>query len=96
MIDAYFRSIELHLLARGVPFRSPADDEPLEFMIRDRRYSARYEDFPAKADCRGDDAIMRANIGYEPLQEILYNLMSRETFATQRGRAARPRGRSSR
>ena len=31
----------------------------------------------------GDDAIMRANIGYEPLQEILYNLMGMETFAIE-------------
>jgi hypothetical protein len=65
------------------PFKSPADYEPLEFMIRDRRYSPNYEDFLAKADLMGDDAIMRANIGYEPLQEILYNLMGIEQFAIE-------------
>jgi hypothetical protein len=65
------------------PFKSPADYEPLEYMIRDRVYSPNYEDFQAKADLMGDDAIMRANIGYEPLQEILYNLMGVETFAVE-------------
>ncbi len=65
------------------PFKSPADYEPLEFLIRDRCYSPSYEDFLAKADLMGDDAIMRANIGYEPLQEILYILMGMETFATE-------------
>ncbi len=65
------------------PFKGPADYEPLEFLIRDRCYSPNYEDFLAKADLMGDDAIMRANIGYEPLQEILYNLMGMETFAIE-------------
>ena len=65
------------------PFKSPDDYEALEFMIRDRMYSPSYDDFQAKADLMGDDAIMRANIGYEPLQEILYNLMGMETFAIE-------------
>ncbi len=65
------------------PFKGPADYESLEFLIRDRSYSPSYENFLAKADLMGDDAIMRANIGYEPLQEILYNLMGMETFAVE-------------
>ena len=65
------------------PFKGPQDYEPLEFMIRDRRYGPNYEEFLAKGELMGEDAIMRAGIGYEPMQEILYNLMGLEQFATE-------------
>jgi hypothetical protein len=63
------------------PFKSPADYPILEFAIRDRHYTPNYADFRAKRQLMGDDAIMRANIGYSPLQEILYNLMGMEQFS---------------
>jgi len=65
------------------PFKGPDDYAPLEFAIRDRQYTPNYDDFLAKRYMMGDDAIMRANIGYSPLQEILYNLMGMETFAVE-------------
>jgi len=64
-------------------FKGPQDYEALEFVIRDRTYAPNYEEFAAQAEMMGDDAIMRANIGYSPLQEIIYVLMGVERFALE-------------
>lgn len=64
-------------------FKGPEDYEPLEFLIRDRHYTPNYDIFCAKRDMMGDDAIMCANIGYEPLQEIIHVLMGIEQFAVE-------------
>ncbi|NOZ27421.1 MAG: hypothetical protein GXP39_05125 [Chloroflexi bacterium] len=64
-------------------FKGPNDYEPLEFLIRDRRYRPNYEIFSARMALMGDDGIMRANIGYSPLQEIIYVLMGMEQFAIE-------------
>lgn len=64
-------------------FKGPEDYEPLEFAIRDRCYTPNYDVFCAKRDMVGDDAIMRANIGYEPLQEIIHVLMGIEQFSLE-------------
>ncbi len=65
------------------PLKGPEDYEPLEFVIRDRRYSSNYDVFSARMKLMGDDGIMRANIGYSPLQEIIYRLMGMERFAIE-------------
>jgi hypothetical protein len=65
------------------PFKGPADYDPLEYAIRDRRYAPNYEDFTAQGELMGEDAILRANIGYSPLQEIIYQLMGLERFAVE-------------
>ena len=65
------------------PFKCQADYEPLEFAIRDRTYSPDYEDFAAMGQMMGDDAIMRAQIGYSPLQEIIYRVMGIERFSIE-------------
>jgi hypothetical protein len=64
-------------------FRGPQDYEPLEFLIRDRVAVPNYEEFSAQMEMMGDDAIMRANLGYSPLQEIIYVLMGVERFAVE-------------
>ena len=64
-------------------FKRPEDYDPLEFLIRDREYTPNYEEFSAQGGMMGDDAIMRANIGYSPLQEIIYVLMGVERFAVE-------------
>lgn len=64
-------------------FKGPEDYEALEFLIRDRQYTPNYEEFCAQMEMMGDDAIMRANIGYSPLQEIIYMLMGIEQFALE-------------
>ncbi|NLE99972.1 MAG: hypothetical protein GX601_03255 [Anaerolineales bacterium] len=63
------------------PFKGPADYGPLEFLIRDRCYTPNYEEFAAQDALVGGDAIMRAGIGYSPLQEIIYRIMGVERFA---------------
>jgi hypothetical protein len=64
-------------------FKGPEDYDALEFAIRDREYAANYEEFSAQVEMMGHDAIMRANIGYSPLQEIIYVLMGVERFAEE-------------
>jgi hypothetical protein len=64
-------------------FKGPEDYEALEFVIRDREYAPNYEEFSAQMEMMGDDAIMRASIGYSPLQEIIYVLMGLERFALE-------------
>jgi hypothetical protein len=64
-------------------FNGPEDYEALEFAIRDREYSPNYEAFSAQMEMMGGDAIMRASIGYSPLQEIIYVLMGLECFALE-------------
>jgi hypothetical protein len=63
------------------PFKGPEDYEPLEFAIRDRRYAPSYEDFVSMGEMMGEDAIMRAQIGYSPLLEIIVRLMGVERFS---------------
>jgi hypothetical protein len=64
-------------------FKGPPDYERLEFMIQDRRYSPNYEVFQAQADLMGEDVIMRAQIPYEPLQEIIIEFMGIAQFAVE-------------
>jgi len=64
-------------------FKGPENYEALEFLIRDRQYAPNYEAFSAQGEMMGDDAIMRAQIGYSPLQEIIYVLMGVEQFAVE-------------
>ena len=64
-------------------FRSPADYEPLEAMIRDRTYEPTYEKVAQLQDLLGGDGQVRVAIGYSPLQEIIYSLMGLEVFAME-------------
>ena len=64
-------------------FSSPDDYEALEWMIQDRHYEPNYEEFAEAQDLLGGDALVRASIGYSPLQEIIYNLMGLEQFSIQ-------------
>jgi len=66
-------------------FSSPNDYEPLECMIRDRTYVPDYERFAELQELMGDDASVRGQIGYSPLQEIIYGLMGVMEFAVQWG-----------
>ncbi len=66
-------------------FQSPADYEALECMIRDRHYEPRYQEFAELQALMGDDASVRAGIGYSPLQEIIYSLMGVTEFSIQWG-----------
>lgn len=65
------------------PFKGPADYDPLISMIVDRCYRPNYEVVQAQMQLLGDDAIMRAQLPYSPLQEIIYNLLGVEQFALE-------------
>ncbi len=64
-------------------FKRPEDYRPLEFMIRDLRYSPNYEAFSRAQEMAGGDCFLRAGIGYEPLHEIMYSLMGIEQFSIE-------------
>jgi hypothetical protein len=64
-------------------FKGPTDYEALECMIRDREYAPNYAVFEAQAELMGEDAMMRAQIPYEPLQEIIVEIMGVEQFAIE-------------
>ena len=64
-------------------FTSPADYEPLECLIADRYYLPNYEAFAKTQALIGGDGFVRAGIGYEPLMEIILELMGVEEFSLQ-------------
>jgi len=64
-------------------FKSPDDYEAIEALIRDRTYVPNYEAMIERQDLMGGDAIVRASLGYSPLQEIIYIIMGLEQFAVQ-------------
>ncbi|MGI6207669.1 MAG: hypothetical protein ACOYEW_05575 [Anaerolineae bacterium] len=66
-------------------FSGPEDYDALECMIADRTYEPRYEEFAELQALMGDDATVRAGIGYSPLQEIIYTLMGVTEFSIQWG-----------
>ena len=53
------------------PFKSPEDYRALLFLIQDERYEANYASFAAAEQTFGGDAIFRAGIGLEPLQQLI-------------------------
>ncbi len=71
-------------------FKGPADYEPLEAMILQRRYRPNYAAYAQGMQQAGDDLIFVAGLGYSPLQELIYNIMGVEQFAYEwRDRRAR-------
>ncbi|RKX32175.1 MAG: hypothetical protein DRP71_12415 [Verrucomicrobia bacterium] len=62
-------------------FRSPDDYKVIEFLIRDEIYEEDYASYAAAQDASGGDSILRAQIGLEPLQELISGrLIGMETF----------------
>lgn len=64
-------------------FKSAANYEALECMIQDRVHIPNYEEFAKTQALMGEDASVRAGIGYEPLQDIIYTFMGIEQFAIE-------------
>jgi len=52
-------------------FKSPDDYKALLFLIRDERHEPAYDEFLEAQNAFGDDAIFRAQIGLEPLQQLM-------------------------
>lgn len=64
-------------------FKGPEDYKALRSLVACHEYYPSYEGFLRKQEEMGEDAIMRAGVGYDPLQEIIYTYMRVETFAVE-------------
>ena len=64
-------------------FKGPEDYERILCTITAREHTPAYEGFQRKAEEMGDDATLRAGVGYSPLQEILYRILGVEQFAIE-------------
>jgi len=62
-------------------FKGPADYEPIEAMILQRRYAPNHVAYATAMEQAGGDLIFVAGLGYSPLQELIYNIMGVERFA---------------
>ena len=62
-------------------FHGPEDYKAIEFMVRNRVHTPDYEPALKAQRMAGDDIILRAFIGYEPLQEIIIPIMGFERFS---------------
>ena len=66
------------------PFRGPDDYRAILFMIRDEVYEPNYAAVVQAREAFGDDAIFRAQIGLEPLQDLVSgSFMHMQTFCTE-------------
>jgi hypothetical protein len=62
-------------------FRSPDDYKVIEFLIRDEVYEENYAAYAGAEEASGGDSILRAQIGLEPLQELISGrLIGMEAF----------------
>jgi len=64
-------------------FKTPADYQPLRFLVQDEAYSPNYEEFARAERAKGEDVILRAGVGGTPLHTIMVHWMGLETFATE-------------
>lgn len=64
-------------------FGGPEDYPAIESMVRDQQYVPNYEAFEKAQQTMGGDGFVRPDLGYSPLQEIIYSLMGVETFAVE-------------
>ena len=65
-------------------FKSPDDYKALRFLIEDERYEPCYADFAAAEKWMGEDVILRAGFGYEPMQALVSGTyLGMETFCIE-------------
>ena len=64
-------------------FKGPEDYQALESLIRDRIYRPNHQEFAGLQESAGDDCFVLADIGYEPLHEIIYELMGIQRFSVE-------------
>ena len=65
------------------PFKRPEDYKTLMFMARDERYEENYAAYVKTDETLGEDFILRAGVGSNPLHRIMIHLMGLETFAVE-------------
>jgi len=64
-------------------FKGPDDYKRLMFTIKDQRFRADYEAFARAEQAAGEDVILRAGVGGNPLHMIMIHWMGVETFAIE-------------
>ncbi len=65
-------------------FKSPDDFKAIAFYLRDHQFAPNYAAFTARQEELGEDFILRAGFGLEPLQELISGVsMHMEDFAVQ-------------
>ena len=64
-------------------FSGPEDYAPIISLVNDRVYTPNYDEFVQARNRYGDGAFLRANMGYSPLQEIIYGFMGVEQFSIE-------------
>ncbi len=64
-------------------FTGPDDYRAVECLIRGTEFAPNYEAFEEAQRAMGGDAFMLAEVGYSPLQEIIYTLMGLEVFSVE-------------
>jgi hypothetical protein len=70
--------------AREKMFKTPDDYKAIRSLLEDERYEPWYDDFARLEARMGGDAILRASLGLEPLQQLISSdLMGMEDFCIQ-------------
>ena len=64
-------------------FKSPADYDAIEFMIRDKQYIPDYEPFLKAREQIGGEAFFKTSMPGSPLHTIMYSIMGLETFSIE-------------
>jgi hypothetical protein len=64
-------------------FKSPDDYPALRAMVDDQHYEPNYDEFLRVEAMVGPDFLLRPEIGYSPLHEIMYSTMGLERFAEE-------------
>ena len=64
--------------------KTPDDYEAILFLLQDEVYEPNYEEFVQAQDAFGEDGILRAQIGLEPLQALISSIiMDMQTFCIE-------------
>ena len=66
-----------------LPFKTADDYPALIALAEDTQFLPDHETYEKALAWMGDDVILRATLGYSPLQAIIYNLMGVETFCIE-------------
>lgn len=64
-------------------FKGPEDYKVLRYIEEDTQIVPKYEEYSREQEMRGDDLLLRADIGQNPLHRIMYFLMEMDQFAVE-------------
>jgi hypothetical protein len=64
-------------------FSRPDDYKPLLYLINDMQFESNYDEFAYALKVDGGDSFFRGSLGLEPMQALIFEYMSAETFCTE-------------